>query len=76
MDLTAANSGMGNELVDHADNDNVIRVHIDEKEENVNNNSSSSSSIIITIANQLYDYDNQIHNLQQKEEIVLLNSIT
>ena len=57
MDLTAANSGMGNELVDHADNNNVTRVHIDEKEENVSNssstNSSSSSSIIITKANQL-----------------------
>ena len=99
MDLTAANSVIGNELHDGDCNENFSRsVHIDkEKEEddvnsnnynrsrssnnNNKNSSSSSSSIkITTIATQqhedLYDYNNQIQSMHQKEDILLLNSIT
>ena len=70
MDLTAANSVIGAEL------DSPAAKNIGNSNENF---LSSNSSSIITIVNHqqdLYNCNNQIYNMQQKEDIVLLNSVT
>ena len=87
MDLTVANIVIGTELDSPAakhtetSNENFLRVEAIIEDNNSNNNNTSSSSnnnsSIIKIVNQEQDLCNyQIYNMQEKEDIVLLNSIT
>jgi hypothetical protein len=78
MDLTAGNSVIGTELDSPAakHTGNIIE---DGNNSNYNNTSSSSSncSTIVNQQQDLFNCNNQIYNIQQqKEDIVLLNSIT